>query len=73
MKRGVCPKCAGREIYATRDNQYIENSPINDRHLIAMKIYVCYACGYLEEYIQNRADLDNIPTLKLVEKINSWD
>ena len=69
MRRGVCPKCGSGEIYATRDNQYIENTPINDRHLLAMKIFACAMCGYLEQYIQNRKDLLKLPGLKLVEKV----
>lgn len=68
MRRGVCPKCGG-EVFATRDNQHIENSPINDRNLIAMKIFACAACGYLEQYIQNREDLLKLPNLRLVEKV----
>ena len=69
MKDGICPKCSGQDIYATRDNEHIENSPINDRRLIALKIYACGGCGYLEQYIQKHENLEKLSSLKLVEKI----
>lgn len=68
MKRtGMCPKCGSAEIaripdngrYANGNNIYLRSAVVlADR--IPMIKYVCCDCGYVEEWIESKADLEKI-------------
>ena len=68
MKRtGICPKCGSAKIeripdngrYANGNNIYLRSAVVlADR--IPMIKYVCCDCGYVEEWIEAKADLEKI-------------
>ncbi len=60
MKNGICPKCLEREVYVSGNDLHMADSPVKMWSRTALKLYVCAACGYLEEYLQNEKDLAGI-------------
>ena len=68
MKRtGMCPKCGSAEIaripdngrYANGNNIYLKSAVVlADR--IPMIKYVCCDCGYVENWVEQRHELDEI-------------
>jgi Zn ribbon nucleic-acid-binding protein len=60
MRDGICPKCRAREVYVSGDDLHAVDSPVKMWSRTALRLYVCAACGYLEEYLQNEKDLAGI-------------
>ena len=63
MKKGVCPKCQSKEVYAgTKISPKAgwNNSntiPVTGLKTGALDNYVCGSCGYVESYIAKEKDL----------------
>ena len=70
MKDGICSKCGLHEVYESNDDLHNANLPVRIFSRTALKLYVCAACGYLEEYGQNAKDLAGIPKSASFKKIS---
>jgi len=69
MLNGICPKCGSIEVYSganvpLKKNGYGMNAiPIKGTlfpTLAALENYVCIQCGYVESYISDRRNLEEI-------------
>jgi RNA polymerase subunit RPABC4/transcription elongation factor Spt4 len=68
MRDGVCPKCGSTEVYSNaqlpqfvRYGSYYANSiPITVWRNVALDVYVCAACGFVERYVSDPAKLSLI-------------
>jgi predicted nucleic-acid-binding Zn-ribbon protein len=70
MKDGICPKCGEQEVYESNDDLHNVNLPVRIFSRTALRLYVCAACGYLEEYVQNAKDLSGVRESKSFKKIS---
>ena len=59
-----------REVYESNDDLHTVNLPVRMFSRTALRLYVCAACGYLEEYVQNAKDLAGIPKSGSFKKIS---
>lgn len=68
MKRTrACPKCGSENIaripdngrYANGNNIYLRSAVVLAGRIPMIK-YVCCDCGYVEEWIESKADLEKI-------------
>ena len=56
--RECCPKCAGTKILKIKGKRFSSTSAIPvsttlwDARQVALDRYICFGCGYTEEYIQ---------------------
>lgn len=65
-KNGVCPKCGSHEIvripdngrYSSGNNIYTTKATLTGK--IPVIRYVCCECGYVENWIDSRSDLEKI-------------
>ncbi|MCX6554508.1 MAG: hypothetical protein NTZ12_05760 [Candidatus Aminicenantes bacterium] len=63
MKKGVCPRCGGKEIYsgssvANKSGMHESNCiPVSFLRRAALDNFVCGQCGYVESYIAKEKDL----------------
>lgn len=67
MKRtGICPKCGSRDLVRVPDDahRYLANSICITRLVTVERVpvgrYVCCDCGYVENWVETRRDLDRI-------------
>lgn len=72
MRRGICPKCNSKTVYATNapdsefrlprsmQNILIGTAAVQSR--VACERYVCVNCGYFETYVSDREFLNLVPT-----------
>ena len=67
MKEGKrCPKCGSKEIIRVPDDahRYLANSICITGLVTVKRIpitrYVCHECGYVENWVENRHELDKI-------------
>jgi len=55
MKNGICPKCAGREVYCHAGSRFAHEMITLKGDLISQGAapdkYLCATCGYLEYYL----------------------
>lgn len=70
MKDGICPKCGEQEIYESKEDLHNVNTPVRIFSRTALTLYVCAACGYLEEYVQDEKDLAAIPESASFKKVS---
>lgn len=60
----VCMKCDNREIAqipgGTAWNGRPNKMKINNFKMIPVVRYICLSCGYTEEYIDNKEDLERV-------------
>jgi hypothetical protein len=73
LQTGKCPKCSGNEIYTDKLNQKAGQrcllplgGPLSFSRLF-LDCYICSACGYLEDYI-NDADLNDAKKIDKVKE-----
>ena len=59
MKNGTCPKCNVQEIYVNTTETHGIHVPLG-RDFVFTEEYVCSTCGYLEFYVQHKADLQRV-------------
>lgn len=64
---GACPKCGSRKIVRVPDNarRYASGNNIyTSSFTLAKKIpvirYVCCGCGYVESWVERRAELEKL-------------
>ena len=61
MKRGVCPKCAAREVYRHAGSRFANEMITLKGDFVskgaAPDKYICAACGYLEYYLPITEDI----------------
>ena len=61
-----CPKCGSREIIRVPDNahRYLANSICVTKLAFVKRVpvarYVCHACGYVEDWVENQRERDII-------------
>lgn len=65
MRDGICPKCDSLSIHTNEEAPGLNR---NRLHVdawgdVTITIYVCENCGYLEQYVMYKEELD-----RLVEK-----
>lgn len=67
MKRtGICPKCGSRDLVRVPDDahRYLANSICITRLVTVERVpvgrYVCCGCGYVENWVETRRDLERI-------------
>lgn len=64
MKGGICPACGSSEVYGGTNVVGKGGStimiPIASMRLAPLDNYVCVECGYVEQYIGDRAHLEVI-------------
>jgi len=67
MKRtGICPKCGSRDLVRVPDDahRYLANSICITKLVTVERVpvgrYVCCDCGYVENWVETRRDLDRI-------------
>ena len=61
MKSGVCPKCGCEEIFFLEGQTH--RSTLQHRgwgDLTNTTDYACGRCGYVEEYLRTREDLEKV-------------
>lgn len=62
----TCPKCGSRSIVRVPDNahRYLANSICITKLVTVERVpvarYVCCGCGYVENWVETRGDLDRI-------------
>jgi hypothetical protein len=66
MKKGTCPKCAGTDVWMTRQTGYDHNR-LYTGFLSSVHIerFCCLGCGCIEEYIaaedlQNQSKMERL-------------
>lgn len=66
-KAGLCPKCGSRDLVRVPDNAYrhasgnnIYTTTLTLLGKIPVIRYVCCGCGYVENWVETRRDLDRI-------------
>lgn len=64
MRDGICPKCDSRKIHTNetanvtnRNRLHVDAWSLND---VMITTYVCGNCGYLEQYVMFKEELDMI-------------
>lgn len=63
MKKGICPRCGGKEIFngsavVNKSGNHGSNAiPVTFFRIAALDNYVCGHCGYVESYIAKEKDL----------------
>jgi hypothetical protein len=59
MKDGVCPKCEAKEVhvYGTSAELSVRLGAFSSA---GVAYYICANCGYVELFIENKADLPKI-------------
>jgi len=63
---GTCPKCGSRAVIRVPDNahRYLANSICITRVVTVRRVpvarYVCRDCGYVEDWVENRHERDEI-------------
>lgn len=57
---GVCPKCAGSEIVRTGQAGRRILTGRTSLSGVRCEQYICSGCGFVEEYIADRAGLEKI-------------
>lgn len=66
MKKGICPKCSGQEVYSNcnlrdKTGNYNSNTiPLSFFRTVALDHYVCTTCGYIENYVADSSALERI-------------
>lgn len=60
----ICPKCNSNNIVKVPDTESINTISIAVSLLHSAKVsrYVCCDCGFAEEWIENKTDLEKIKT-----------
>jgi hypothetical protein len=79
MRRGICPKCDSKTVYATNIQDLEFSLPkfvskgIVGKSISAEKVdcerYVCITCGYFEMYVADRDFLNFLPTSDIWIKV----
>lgn len=65
-QRDTCPKCGGKEIARVPDNgRYANGNNIYTTRLtllgrIPVIRYVCCACGFVEQWVEDAASLEKV-------------
>ena len=68
LKSGRCPKCNSDEVYTSKNKKkfghrsYLIVSPFSVN--IALDTYVCAACGYVEDYLNEKIINNNSKHIK---------
>ena len=63
MKKGICPRCRGKEIFngstvSGKSGSHGNNAiPVSLFRSAALDNYVCGQCGYVESYVAGEKDL----------------
>ena len=71
LKTGTCPKCGTKEVYSDKDKArhnergYMMVSPATG---FTVDTYVCFNCGYFEEYFKDTDFKDEKTRSKMKEK-----
>jgi predicted nucleic-acid-binding Zn-ribbon protein len=72
MLNGICPKCQSTEVYMDSNVKTSETPPYITMNLVAVKNgilaphmvrfdnFLCGNCGYLERYVMNRSDREEL-------------
>ena len=60
MKDGICPKCEAREVHVSNGTSSEVSVRLGAFSSAGMLYYICTACGYVEMFIENKADLPRI-------------
>lgn len=64
MKNGICPACGSSEVHEGTNFMFKGSShnviPFAFMRFAPLDNYVCVNCGYVEQYIGNRAHLEAI-------------
>ena len=60
MKTGTCPKCDGKAIHRVDGNRFGPDITLGGMSKAFLNAYVCVACGYVELYVEDPADLPKI-------------
>jgi predicted nucleic-acid-binding Zn-ribbon protein len=66
MKNGQCPKCGSRQVYSNTNRKFpalntltIGSANFGNRYAY-LDTYICANCGYVENYVAKREDLNYI-------------
>ncbi len=71
LKSGTCPRCGAKEVYSDKDKArhnergYMMVSPATG---FTIDTYVCFNCGYFEEYFKDTDFKDEKTRSKMKEK-----
>jgi predicted nucleic-acid-binding Zn-ribbon protein len=60
MKSGKCPKCGSGEIYRGRAHNQRSALNISAFKNARLEDFVCNGCGFVESYVIDKANLDDI-------------
>lgn len=61
MRSGTCPKCQGEDIIRVHAQGGVHgNGVMVGLRAVPITRYVCFACGFTEEWIESRADLERL-------------
>jgi predicted nucleic-acid-binding Zn-ribbon protein len=69
-EKHTCPKCSSKEVYTNSELMKRGDRcslPITSWSWVYVDIYICLACGYVEEYITNK-DLKNQDKMAKIKK-----
>lgn len=62
MRTGQCPKCQSLEVYSA--DPVNPDTLLNLRRLtVHLTFFICASCGYLESYLLDEADRDDVRRL----------
>jgi hypothetical protein len=60
MKDGICAKCGAREVHVVDGSRTEISIPLGFVSKAFANLYVCTACGYVEMFVEDAADLPKI-------------
>ncbi len=60
MKDGICPKCEAKDVHVSNGTSVEVSVRLGAFSSASVLYYICTACGYVEMFIENKADLPRI-------------